>query len=93
MTAAHDFKEGVRALLIARFTAGLPEAELMVPCNPGKPRSFCKRSASQAPPEVMPTKRVSGVHMARTPRKSSLYSASAFIANALKADSLKIVPK
>jgi hypothetical protein len=68
-------------------------ADEMLPCLPLKPKSFCKRSASQAPPEVMPTKRVSGVHMARTPRKSSLYSASAFKANALTADSLKIVPK
>jgi hypothetical protein len=68
-------------------------ADEMLPCLPLKPKSFWSRSANQAPPDVMPTKRVSDVHMDRTPRKSSLYSASAFKANALKADSLKIVPK
>jgi hypothetical protein len=46
-------------------------AEEMLPCLPLSPKSFCKRSANQAPPDVMPTKRVSDVHIDRTPRKSS----------------------
>jgi hypothetical protein len=46
--------------------------------GPFRPRSFCRRSASQAPPEAMPARWVWwGCSMLRTPRSSSRYSASA----------------
>ena len=38
---------------------------------------IARSSASQAPPEAMPARRVVGVNMLRTPRSSSRYSASA----------------
>jgi hypothetical protein len=37
----------------------------------GRPRSFCSRSASQAPPVVMPTRTPPGLSRRRTPASSS----------------------
>jgi hypothetical protein len=47
-------------------------AEEMTPGVPPRPRSFCMRSTSQAPPEVMPTNWVSGRIKVFTPFSSSL---------------------
>ncbi|MNW01434.1 hypothetical protein D3C71_1970690 [compost metagenome] len=44
---------------------------------PSRFRSLCRRSTSQAPPEVMPASRVEAPMRLRTPRSSSRYSASA----------------
>ena len=52
-------------------------AEEITPASPARPRSWCRRSASQAPPDVMPTSRVSGTRSCCTPRSNSRYSASA----------------
>ena len=49
----------------------------MTPAAPRRPRSVCSRSASQAPPDQMPTSTLSGLSRPRTPPSSSAYSASA----------------